>query len=132
MYCEDHETAWVCNEDHWSYSSRDCTTWCKETFGEEFTSYGCDADALEPCQCQYDMIDGGMIDCEPGDVWCLDGNLASVCNDDRGSVTYVECNELARHLLHVGITRAVHQLWLFCWGTPSPLLPDDLPQRIAG
>jgi DNA helicase-2/ATP-dependent DNA helicase PcrA len=28
----------------------------------------------------------------------------------------------ARRLLHVGATRAVHQLWLTCVGTPSPLL----------
>jgi DNA helicase-2/ATP-dependent DNA helicase PcrA len=29
-----------------------------------------------------------------------------------------------RRLLHVGATRAVHQLWLTCVGTPSPLLGD--------
>jgi DNA helicase-2/ATP-dependent DNA helicase PcrA len=28
----------------------------------------------------------------------------------------------ARRLLHVGSTRAVHQLWLTCVGTPSPLI----------
>jgi DNA helicase-2/ATP-dependent DNA helicase PcrA len=32
----------------------------------------------------------------------------------------------ARRLLHVGATRAVHQLWLTCVGTPSPLI--DLPE----
>jgi DNA helicase-2/ATP-dependent DNA helicase PcrA len=30
----------------------------------------------------------------------------------------------SRRLLHVGATRAVHQLWLTCVGTPSPLLGD--------
>jgi DNA helicase-2/ATP-dependent DNA helicase PcrA len=30
----------------------------------------------------------------------------------------------SRRLLHVGATRAVHQLWLLCVGTPSPLLGD--------
>jgi DNA helicase II / ATP-dependent DNA helicase PcrA len=29
----------------------------------------------------------------------------------------------ARHLLHIGATRAAHQLWLIVTGTPSPLLP---------
>lgn len=29
-----------------------------------------------------------------------------------------------RRLLHVAATRAVHQLWLTCVGTPSPILPD--------
>jgi hypothetical protein len=32
----------------------------------------------------------------------------------------------ARHLLHVGATRAAHQLWLVCSGPPSPLLPSEL------
>ncbi len=30
----------------------------------------------------------------------------------------------ARRLLHVGATRAVHQLWVMCTGQPSPLLKD--------
>jgi DNA helicase-2/ATP-dependent DNA helicase PcrA len=29
----------------------------------------------------------------------------------------------ARHLLHIGATRAAHQLWLLYTGQPSPLLP---------
>jgi ATP-dependent DNA helicase UvrD/PcrA len=42
-----------------------------------------------------------------------------------GSDSYPD-NEDARHLLHVGVTRAAHQLWV-CTGTkPSPLLPDWL------
>lgn len=32
----------------------------------------------------------------------------------------------ARHAMHVGITRAAHQLWLVSTGTPSPLLPARL------
>lgn len=32
----------------------------------------------------------------------------------------------SRHLLHIGATRAAHQLWLICSGKPSPLLPRDL------
>ena len=34
----------------------------------------------------------------------------------------------ARRRLHVGATRAVHQLWITCLGTPSPLL-DAVPER---
>ncbi len=30
----------------------------------------------------------------------------------------------SRHLLHVGITRAAHQLWMIVTGRPSPLLPE--------
>ena len=34
----------------------------------------------------------------------------------------------ARHLLHVAMTRAAHQLWLLCSDRPSPLLPESLVQ----
>ncbi len=37
--------------------------------------------------------------------------------------------EEARHLLHIGATRAAHQLWLLCSGKPSRLLPEDLRER---
>jgi len=33
----------------------------------------------------------------------------------------------ARRLLHVGATRAVHQLWLTSVGTPSLLVREQLP-----
>jgi DNA helicase-2/ATP-dependent DNA helicase PcrA len=33
----------------------------------------------------------------------------------------------ARHLLHVGATRAAHQLWIVSTGAPSPLVPAGLP-----
>jgi DNA helicase-2/ATP-dependent DNA helicase PcrA len=32
----------------------------------------------------------------------------------------------SRHLLHIGATRAAHQLWLIVTGAPSPLLPPEL------
>jgi DNA helicase-2/ATP-dependent DNA helicase PcrA len=40
--------------------------------------------------------------------------------------------ESSRHLLHVGLTRAIHQTWLLNWGRSSPLLPRDHPVRLAG
>jgi DNA helicase-2/ATP-dependent DNA helicase PcrA len=48
-------------------------------------------------------------------------------------VVMVEVNEQsypnqhwARHLLHIGVTRAAHQLWLVSTGEPSPLIPAAL------
>lgn len=35
----------------------------------------------------------------------------------------------ARHLLHIGVTRAAHQLWLFASGKPTRLLPEALRER---
>ena len=38
----------------------------------------------------------------------------------------------ARRLLHVGATRAVHQLWMTSVATPSPLVRTQLARRAAG
>jgi DNA helicase-2/ATP-dependent DNA helicase PcrA len=48
-------------------------------------------------------------------VVMLDANSASYGRDDE-----------ARHLFHIGVTRAAHQLWLVATGTPSPLVPKEL------
>ena len=42
--------------------------------------------------------------------------------------TFPETNE-ARHLLHIAMTRAAHQLWLAATGEPSRLLPAELRER---
>lgn len=44
---------------------------------------------------------------------------------DVDAVTY-PVTDASRRLLHVGITRAAHQCWLMCVGTPTQLLPDWL------
>lgn len=38
-------------------------------------------------------------------------------------------DEESRHLLHIGATRAAHQLWLLYTGKPSELLPEALRQK---
>jgi DNA helicase-2/ATP-dependent DNA helicase PcrA len=48
-------------------------------------------------------------------VVMLDVNAASYGRDDE-----------SRHLFHIGVTRAAHQLWLVATVTPSPLVPPDL------
>ncbi|HEY4186831.1 MAG TPA: ATP-binding domain-containing protein [Polyangia bacterium] len=48
-------------------------------------------------------------------VIMLDVNASSFGSDDE-----------ARHLFHIGVTRAAHQLWVIVTGTPSPLLPPEL------
>ena len=35
----------------------------------------------------------------------------------------------SRHLLHIGATRAAHQLWLLCSDTPSPLVPSHMQEE---
>ena len=45
-----------------------------------------------------------------------------------GQSTYPVDDE-SRHLLHIGATRAAHQLWLLCTGKPSELLPARLREQ---
>ncbi|MDP6942799.1 MAG: ATP-binding domain-containing protein [Myxococcota bacterium] len=42
------------------------------------------------------------------------------------NATHFGDDDHARHLLHVGATRAAHQLWLVSTGRPSPLIPPGL------
>lgn len=44
---------------------------------------------------------------------------------DANEASYPAVN-WARHLLHIGVTRAAHQLWLVSTGEPSPLVPTAL------
>ncbi|HVU53318.1 MAG TPA: ATP-binding domain-containing protein [Polyangia bacterium] len=48
-------------------------------------------------------------------VVMLDANGQSYGRDDE-----------SRHLFHIGVTRAAHQLWLVATATPSPLIPKEL------
>lgn len=50
---------------------------------------------------------------------------------DVGAAQY-PAETWARHLLHIGVTRAAHQLWLVATGAPSPLIPDDLRHAAEG
>jgi DNA helicase-2/ATP-dependent DNA helicase PcrA len=60
-------------------------------------------------------------------------DVAQVKGLEFDYVVVVEANEgsfpdsvEARHLLHIAVTRASHQLWLVATGTPTPLLPTSL------
>ena len=44
---------------------------------------------------------------------------------DVNATTYSKDDE-SRHLLHIGATRAAHQLWLITTAEPSPLIPESL------
>jgi len=48
-------------------------------------------------------------------VVMLDANASTFGTDDE-----------SRHLFHIGVTRAAHQLWLVVTGTPSRLFPAEL------
>lgn len=44
---------------------------------------------------------------------------------EAGASSYPDDHE-ARHLLHIAMTRAMHQLWITCTGEPSRLFPEHL------
>jgi DNA helicase-2/ATP-dependent DNA helicase PcrA len=48
-------------------------------------------------------------------VVMLDANATSYGRDDE-----------SRHLFHIGVTRAAHQLWLVVTGEPTTLVPPEL------
>lgn len=48
---------------------------------------------------------------------------------DVDAVTYPD-DTPSRYLLHIGATRAAHQLWLVTCREPTPLLPDDLAAHL--
>ena len=61
------------------------------------------------------------------------GKLTGTLLEKRPPMVMVDVNEQdypsrpwARHLLHIGVTRAAHQLWLVSTGAPSPLIPAAL------
>ncbi|HUS63714.1 MAG TPA: ATP-binding domain-containing protein [Kofleriaceae bacterium] len=49
---------------------------------------------------------------------------------DVNAASYPDAVE-ARHLLHIGATRAAHQLWLVATAQPSPLIPVEAPASDA-
>jgi DNA helicase-2/ATP-dependent DNA helicase PcrA len=49
---------------------------------------------------------------------------------DVTDTSYPDDDE-ARHLLHIGATRAAHQLWVVTGGRPSSLLPKELLERAS-
>jgi DNA helicase-2/ATP-dependent DNA helicase PcrA len=60
-------------------------------------------------------------------------DVAQVKGLEFDYVVMVDANEAsypavnwARHLMHIGVTRAAHQLWLVSTGEPSPLVPTAL------
>lgn len=108
VQCVDSWTPEVCVDGR--FEAIDCGVYCTETFGWEYWSMGCDAEADDPCMCEYDVMDGAAPYCEPGDVFCLSENTVEICNDyypetyncadycveqlGEGAISY-GCNEIA-------------------------------------
>ena len=90
--------------------------------------------ALERADCSHlRRVDRQNFDFSPGvdvtDVYQVKGlEYDYLILLETTAEQYPDSTE-SRHLLHVGATRAAHQLWLVCSGTPSTLLPAELVHR---
>jgi hypothetical protein len=82
VYCKDEATVGFCDYQTLEYDYQNCGEYCQETMGEDYYSKGCDAQASDPCLCEYDIIEGGLPVCTPGEFSCVDELTAQVCTTD--------------------------------------------------
>ena len=85
IVCQDSQTLVTCDANR-NLVPETCQAFCERTYGVQFplvTSLGCDVKQADPCQCQYDIIDGDVAQCTPGDVMCVDDQTVAVCNSER-------------------------------------------------
>lgn len=79
----------VCEDGEWT--EVDCHALCRDEYGPEYVSWGCDAEADNPCQCEYDMIEGEMMWCDPAQIYCIDSFTVEICEYE--SITTQSCND---------------------------------------
>ena len=97
LVCLDGGTMGVCDDEGHDYVPVLCHEFCRETHGEDWYSNGCNPEAEELCQCEYGMVDGGMIECSPGEVMCMDDMTVGICVEGFGWETQnceEQCHEL--------------------------------------
>jgi len=65
--CKDPDTVVICNDDGSAETETDCAKYCLETTGYEPYGYECNAEAEDPCQCEYDIVSGCTATVYPSD-----------------------------------------------------------------
>ena len=78
LYCSDYHTLVLCEGGE--LVERDCDLYCPAEHGEDWASAGCDVTAVDPCRCFYDVLDGFMPSCEPGEMLCFDSETVGICD----------------------------------------------------
>jgi hypothetical protein len=92
--CPEYNIARVCDDNHLE-EIIDCSVWCLQNYGSEYTFTGCSQNsAEEPCFCEYDIILGVEAECTPGDLYCSSEKIY-ICEDLSGYNDYVgyDCND---------------------------------------
>ena len=89
IFCQDAQTLMTCSASY-AYEPTDCNAYCQATYGSYSYTLGCDVNAYDPCNC-YDMLDGGIAECNPGMIGCLDPNTIETCDAATGSMVSTDC-----------------------------------------
>jgi hypothetical protein len=78
----DSLTLFTCMDDGSGWTSQDCDAYCRDALGLGGYSTGCDIQADDPCQCEYDIIDGDIAVCTPGEIACWGDQTLATCQDN--------------------------------------------------
>jgi hypothetical protein len=90
--CQDDRTVAFCEAGE--FIPQSCDEYCRDTLGPMAYSMGCDDQAEDPCQCEYDMVEGEMgAVCFPSSVICVDDDTVNICDDVGESISTVSCQE---------------------------------------
>ncbi|MBW2700095.1 MAG: hypothetical protein JRF33_04685 [Deltaproteobacteria bacterium] len=92
MRC-DTEALMICDEDGEGWTGQNCDGFCQDMYGMDAWSEGCDTNAQDPCQCEYDIMLGVMAECTPGDIHCLNDDTLQVCDENAWSFTDHDCQD---------------------------------------
>ncbi|MBN2724995.1 MAG: hypothetical protein JXR95_13075 [Deltaproteobacteria bacterium] len=81
-------------EDFGYYDYRQCNDYCASVYGIGYISYqGCtDENTENPCNCEFEIIDGDMPICTPGDFLCPDEESVAICTESGYDYTYTDCD----------------------------------------
>lgn len=78
LRCVDDYVLEICGDGEWQ--ERDCNEVCTNEEGFGYSA-GCNAEADDPCQCEYDIPAGVPAVCSPSEVNCADVNTLEYCED---------------------------------------------------
>jgi hypothetical protein len=98
QYCDEAGNLVVCNDDGESWTPQDCNATCVDQHGSRGYSTGCDAQADDPCQCEYDIIDGDIAECTPGEVQCRGEETVAFCQENGWEWLETECGDYCQEI----------------------------------
>jgi hypothetical protein len=97
LICNENGEVGTCVEEDGllHYQWQDCSSYCLDKFGSEYYPWGqCSLEDQENlCQCEYDIIDGGIGLCMEDDFYCGEDSTINVCNDSSTDYENITCSD---------------------------------------